>query len=106
MDLRHHAGPLADGRADALDRSGTHIADGEHARDVRLERRRSVASVGRPGIVWSDVGAGPHEALGVKGDGAILEPLRRGIHADEDEDIADRLLGFRCNAPPIRTGQS
>src|SRR5262245_56832541 len=59
VQLRDDLCPFADRAADALDRSRAHVADGEQAGDVRLERRGS--------------GAGDDEAAAVASDPALDE---------------------------------
>src|SRR4029077_18574832 len=102
MDLRHHGGPLADRAADALDRACTHVADGEYARDARLQRQLEVA-------------LGPDEAAVVNRHVAILEPPGARIGAEEEEHVSDRARlglarvagapGDRLDAGLARAGQ-
>ena len=87
FNILHHANAgLADRAADALDRARAYIADREHAGSAGLQRAFGVAA--RAFL------AGNHETGPVELDAAILQPAGRGIGADEQEQIADRGLGF------------
>jgi hypothetical protein len=77
VDLRHHGSALPDGGADALHRSGAHIADREHARHAGLERQRKIVPRG-------------NETLFIDRDVAILEPRGARVRAEEQEHVADR----------------
>src|SRR6185436_542046 len=75
---------FADRAADALHRARTHVADGVHARNSRLERRRQPAG--------SNAGAslaGEYEAMRVAPHAAAIEPIRFRIGADEKEHVAN-----------------
>ena len=93
VDRRDDLGAFADRASDALDRTGPHVADGENAGHRGLESRpRRVRAVICPA-------AGRHETRLVDRNSAALQPIRRRVGADEEEDVADRRLGLRAGSP-------
>src|SRR5258706_11530534 len=103
MDQRHDGRTFSDGAAYALHGTRTHVADGEHARYVRLQRRRRAARR------KSSAGAtGEHEALRVAPHLATVEPTGLGVGTDEQEHVAYRpsLVGARAAVAPRYRFQS
>ena len=80
-------------RADPLDRSGAHVADGEHARHARLERRGRAPS--RVRAAAAPVSTKPCASS------ATPQPSSQrglGVGADEQEHVADRALVLDAGA--------
>ena len=92
FDKRFVAASLC--RADALDRTGADVADCEHTRYRRLQRRQCSA--------LAAPGASDDKACLVDLDAATAQPLGRRIGADEQEDVADRSLD---SSPLLQSGQ-
>jgi hypothetical protein len=86
VDLGDDGSALPDGGGDALGRSRTHVADGEHAGQARLQRKRRarrIRAIDRPRPARQD------EAPGIAID-AILQPSGIWVGADEQEKVAKR----------------
>src|SRR5712691_10702655 len=98
VELRYHGGPLAYRTANPLDGPRSHIADGEHAQEVRLQWQWPLLVIVR---------SRQNESLCVQSDPAAAQPLRRRIRAYEEKDIADRQLRLFTggHAPPAYTLQ-
>ena len=93
----HRARSLADRGRDPLERAVAHVADREHAGHRRLERQRVAASrTSGPTHVVGQRSIGEDETAGVERHHAV-EPLGRGIGADEAEEPG---AGERCGARP------
>jgi hypothetical protein len=63
MQLRDHSRPLADRRADALDRPVPYSTDGEYATDARFKRHRGARPIVRTRIRGDKIGTGLHKPL-------------------------------------------
>src|SRR5918998_4775108 len=87
VHLAYHDRALTHGRRDALDGSGAHVADGEHAGHARLERQRrplerpALRRSGGDGHSGSRYDVAPCVPL----DG-LREPLRPWPRTDQEEE--------------------
>jgi hypothetical protein len=93
VQLGHDSGPFADRTTDALDRAGAYIAHGKNTGNIASQGGRLRGGVVRPAILASYVRARLNEPFGVKGD-AALQPARRRLVADKQEEVTQRLFGF------------
>src|SRR5690242_19650537 len=97
---RHRA--LSHGGRDPLDRPAAYVTSGEHAREARLQKKRT-APRESPALEPADLGrqrqSRHHEAVAVELDTAA-EPGRVGIRADEEKERAahDWRVRARCLA--------
>jgi hypothetical protein len=80
MDLRDDRGTFADRRGDPLGRSGSDVADREHARVARLKRQNGTTKIHAAG------GSRNNEALTIPGN-AVLEPIDIWIGTDKQKKM-------------------
>jgi hypothetical protein len=83
VDLGYHRRPFANGAPYALHRAGAHVADREHARNVRLQRER-------------DIMPGRDEALVIDRDVLVLQLAGARLSAEKKENVA---MGRQCGSP-------
>ncbi len=82
MQGGNHLRAFADRAADALDRTGAHIADREHTGDTGLEQRNS------PIQIFPRESSRDDKPGAVEIDAAILQPGGGGVRADKQKHVA------------------
>ena len=87
MNVRHGRGAFTDGAADALHRTGAHVADGKHAGDARFEGGGHIR--GRVALGGQTC---QEETVRIEPDAAAFQPLRLGIRSDKQEHMPNGSL--------------
>ncbi len=100
VERRNDLRALADGAADAFDRSGTHIPNRKHAGDTGLQWRRQMI------LVVLARRAGQHEPSAIEGHAATVEPTGRRIGANKQKQVSDingAYFAGQAAAPTMRS---
>ena len=99
VERRNDLRALADGAADAFDRSGTHIPNRKHA-----GTRFAVAPSNDPVVLH--VRAGQHEPSAIEVHAATVEPTGRRIGANKQKQVSDidgAYFAGQAAAPTMRS---
>ncbi len=89
MQLRDHVSAFADRGTDTLDRSRTHVANGENAGDVRFKRQRLAVAV--ECCARQRFASRLDKTPIVELHRAILQPLGCRIRTEKEKDIPNRV---------------